>query len=416
MNSTLLFRQFSTALNWNALLYTIYKASFTLRTFILYRILTVDDFSTWAILNSTIFLTLLWADCGLRKSIPRYAPIVNQRFLYNLIIFYTIILTACTPLLIWLLSCSSTVPIIILLAVGIFITEGIQTVIRLIYHSYFHNKSFNLIASSITLIEMVVTLSIIGTTTKSFTILYLLLMTKFVSSLILIVTTLMGLHKQPAPLITQPINTTAQEHKSFIIHSLAMWISTILKSLSERNFLVPLFTYTLGAGAGNLFKVANDGASFFYRIILKTIGTADTALLSHVEIDGNEKLMTIAFKKLTTKVANLCFPLLGIISCIMLISLYNVKYNQFVFYAFLIMAVSYIIETTLLPYERVLEVKREYKTIFFCYIPYIITIILLIIGLIMASVGLLNAILIIHGVRLVSCLLMRHAVYKLYGM
>ena len=69
-----LFRQFSSALAWNALAYTAHKSAFTIRTFLLYRFLSPSDFSTWATTNSALFLLLLWLDLGLRKSIPRYAP------------------------------------------------------------------------------------------------------------------------------------------------------------------------------------------------------------------------------------------------------------------------------------------------------------------------------------------------------
>jgi hypothetical protein len=74
MNSTLLFSQFNSAINWNATYYVVFKSSFLIRTFILFRVLTSSDFSLWASLNSMIFLLLLWSDCGLKKSIPRFAP------------------------------------------------------------------------------------------------------------------------------------------------------------------------------------------------------------------------------------------------------------------------------------------------------------------------------------------------------
>jgi hypothetical protein len=192
----------------------------------------------------------------------------------------------------------------------------------------------------------------------------------------------------------------------FIQHTTIMWINNNLKSLSERNFLVPFFTHTIGPAYANIFKVANDAALLFYRIAIKTIGTTDTALLAHVHArkDGYE-VMPIAFKKLTTKVITICLPLLGII---LLISLQTNHWfhNIFIFHAFIIMALCYIAEVLLLPYERILEIKQNYFLLCIAYVPYSIMLILLFTKQLALHFGLLGTVLLIHGVRLVSLLIM----------
>ena len=167
--------------------------------------------------------------------------------------------------------------------------------------------------------------------------------------------------------------------------------------------MVTFLTYTIGPAGANLFKVANDAALFFYRIIIKTIGIADTSLFAHIEAAGKKHdLMPFAFKKITTKVAGLVIPFLGIICWIGFSNDSLVIENTFVFQAFFIMALGYIIETLFLPYERILEVKRRYVYLTLGYIPYVIMLILLLTGNIIPYIGLLGSITLIHVVRLVS--------------
>src|SRR5581483_10932205 len=73
---------------------------------VLYRSLSVADFSTWANITSIIFLMLLWIDCGFRKSIPRFCPefsrdkLLHKRFITYLILFYSTLLMISVPLFI----------------------------------------------------------------------------------------------------------------------------------------------------------------------------------------------------------------------------------------------------------------------------------------------------------------------------
>ncbi len=421
MNTTTslpLFRQFSSSIAWNAFAYTTHKCAVTLRTFLLYHTLTPQDFSTWATTMSSIFLLLLWLDLGLRKSIPRYAPLFQDnptRITTQLILLQLTLLTLALPLLCWFIS-SLTVPLIILASI-LYLTEGTHTIIRIIYHSYFLNRSFNLLDTAITLTETLI-LAVAINYIPSHALITTTFALKATASTILCCVSYYTFITYP------PQKNTAQEsqrmpYRSFIKHSLMMWGSTIIKSISERNFLMLLLTKTTGIDTANLFKLANDAALFFYRTIMKTIGVADTALLSHIHKEYKnspmqKRMMNQAIKEVTAKIARLVLPLLG--GVIGMSFLYSGFHDPFVFYTFLLMVGGYISETLLLPYERFLEVERNYLLLFLSYIPYLIVMVLLILMLRISSIGLFNILLIIHGVRLVSYILIRFFSYRVYGM
>jgi hypothetical protein len=197
-------------------------------------------------------------------------------------------------------------------------------------------------------------------------------------------------------------------HRRFIKHSAIMWFNNGCKSLTERNFLVPWFTYIFGPAVANMFKVANEGALLFYRIVVKTIGTTDTAVFAHiVTMDSTKGTWQIAFKKVTAKIAALCIPLFGII---WLMCQYDaislIKGDRFVFHIFFIICIALLTEVVCSPSERILEVKANYKDLFIAYAPYFCMLILFSTTPVMTSIGLLSSIFLIHVVRLVSSTLM----------
>jgi len=190
-----------------------------------------------------------------------------------------------------------------------------------------------------------------------------------------------------------------------------MWTNNNLKSLSERNFFIPFITYTMGPVLANSFKIANDAALLFYRIVVKTIGTTDTLLLAHIVTLKQKKLMRFAFTKLTTKVTRLCLPLLGVVFFLAIKGSRSTQ-NPFVFHLFIIMAIGYLIETMFLPYERMLEVNSKYKYLALAYIPYVVMLMGIFSGITMPFFGLLGSIMIVHGVRLVSLSMIVYFVYE----
>lgn len=419
MNSATIFAKFSQGVNWNGIFYSIYKTFSTLLTFALFKYLTTQDFSTWANINSIIFLALLWIDFGLRKSIPRYCPefakdsTSHKRFIKYLIIFQTTLLIVATPILMYATNGLSRLlnlhdhTLFFYITGGLFFMEGMLALLRLIYHAHFWNKQFNLLTIIALMIEMIINIFIVIYAPSSIAILKGIFVTKLCMNLLVNavgIIMLAQLYKDKNYPGNQIINFN-NTFKEFIKHSLMMWINTNLKSLSERNVLVPVFTYTMGAPIANLFKVANDGALFFYRIVLKTIGTTDTALLSHVQSSSEEeKLMPIAFQKLASKIASLCIPLLGILLVLFLHEQLLFS-SPFVFQTFFIMTIGYVIELILSVYERVLEIKRRYVLLMIAYAPYILMLCVLLSFNLVSCIGLIGCLLIIHSVRLVSSLI-----------
>jgi hypothetical protein len=430
MNLKTLLSKFSQGINWNGLFYAIYKLLVTALTFILFKYLTPKDFSTWANINSIIFLILLWIDFGFRKSIPRYCPEFAQdkaslkRFVTYIITFQAIVLLIATPVFMLILRNLTAFLhikdslIFLYLGAAIFFIEGIVSLLRLIYHAHFWNKQFNIVNTIGLLGEMIANMIIISNAQDSMAILKGVFATKLTSGLFINtigILMLRSLYKDK----NYPGNKTInffQTLNDFIKHSSIMWVNNNLKSISERNFLVPFFTYSVGIHFANLFKVANDGALFFYRIVLKTIGTTDTALLAHIQtLPESKKLLPIAFKKLSTKIASLCIPLLGILGLIY-VKGETLFHNPFVFQIFFIMTIGYLIEYIVSPYERVLEIKRQYITLMYAYMPYIFMIVILLSTSFITSIGLLGTILMIHVVRLVSSFIMVFFVRRKYAL
>ncbi len=431
MNVNQLFRAFNQGVNWNALYYIIYKTLFTSLSFLLFYYLDTNDFSAWANINSIIFLILLWIDCGFRKSIPRYAPMFSQNkhtlkyFISALIVFQASILIIAVPVFFYVITTFLTIinsvqlSTIIYLSCVIFISEGLVALLRLLYHSFFWQKQFNTLTSIALIIEMSANILCIMYSTTSIELLQRIFMTKLVSGSIVIIIGLAMLKKLYTSMHysiqteEQSVNSTSI-HKAFIKHSGMMWLNTNLKSLTERNVIMPFLTYMIGPAQANLFKVANDGALFFYRTIIKTIGTTDTSLFAYIDIlPEQQTLMPIAFKKVTTKITGMCIPLLGIIWLLTLKSTVWFS-NSYVFQIFLIIAAGYITESILSPYERILEVKRRYTKLLIAYIPYIIMITIVFLSNCISWIGLLGSIVIIHSVRLVSSLIMVYYARKEY--
>ncbi|TET33500.1 hypothetical protein E3J61_03820 [Candidatus Dependentiae bacterium] len=432
--STPLFRSFSSALSWNALAYLFHKSATTMRTFLLYYALSAHHFSMWATTTSAIFLLLLWLDLGLRKSIPRFAPLFSAQrttLITTILIIHLSILLCALPFLIWFLQ--SHPPTILLLATIIYLAQGTQSIIRLAYHAYFLNKPFNIIATSSSVLELAALVSALILLPT-----HLLLMTTLTITAIssvgvcviayraffypsfrlrLSATPDTAINFAGDPEFSSTETPTSTTYRQFFTHSLIMWITTIIKSFSERNFLLLLITSSSGVAVANIFKLANDGALFFYRIIIKTIGVADTALLAHIETGHESRgeknsMMISAVKEVVAKTARLILPLLGILVVICFVP--NRLYTPDVFHAFLLMTIGYILETILIPYERLLEVRRRYLFLFLSYLPYIGVMILLMFTLRISSIGLLPLLLCIHIVRLVSYLLIRVCTYYIY--
>jgi len=446
MTTKELFAAFADSHRWNALVQIAYKLSFALLSFTLYRTLTASDYSTWAITNSAIFLVLLWADFGLRKTIPRYAPRFAsspkqmRRFIVGVTTAQTTLITLAIGPLLWLLNRWLTgTPhgaMIFPIACAVFAIESIISVLRLLHHAHFWIKQFNQVAAIGAIVETTIDLLVIWFATTSspsgaasgsaglssassgsadsITILSGVLLTKVTVGAAVSIATGIMLHRLVKQSPEQKRQHAPPSIQELLKHTSAMWVTSGLKSLSERNFMLLFFTNTLGAEVANLFKVANDAALVFYRLIIKTIGTTDTALLAHIDAAGWQKnLVMRAFEKLTVRVACLALPLFGI-AILGMIGCRNLCLDSMVLHAFTIMVIAYLMEVVLLPYERILEVKRSYGSLTRAYIPYVIGLLALMTGKVVTSIGLLGTLLCIHIVRLVSLWLMSRTVQRTY--
>jgi len=110
-----------------------------------------------------------------------------------------------------------------------------------------------------------------------------------------------------------------------------------------------------------------DIALLFQRFIIKTIGTTGTSLFAHIEAKQVATSTTQAFEKLTKKIILLNSIILGI--TFSLFFQFN-NQNHEVFKIVLLLTGLYLAQTIFMAYERILEVKRQYKKLFLSFLPY----------------------------------------------
>lgn len=418
MNTQQLLTKFSQGITWNASSYFTHKLLTTAASFLLFQRLSTHDFSLWANGNSFIFLLLLWLDCGLRKSLPRFAPefcttpTTHQLFLRRIALFQLTLLLLGAPLLIYVMQTTFTTfhmapPSLYYYFIGaIFLTEGIIALLRLMYHAHFWHKQFTIYSSISLIVETCILIFLI--TLNVTNLLSYLLATKLTTNIMLIIYST----QQLQPLLhttVYPAHAPSPTLHPFIKHSAIMWFNTSIKSLTERNFMIPLCTYTLGLQAANLLKVTIDAALLFYRTSTKIIGTTDTSLLSHATIT-DQNLLPDAFHALFNRTITLTLPLLALCS----LWCFTAPSDYLALHIFGVVSITYLTESLLSPFERLLEVKGHYVTLGICYIPYVISLILLWWYHAIPILGLVGTILYIQGARLSGSLLMTHAAYRQY--
>lgn len=428
MNIDTLLEQFNRAIGWNAYLYFSSKILQTILTFVLFSTLSTQDFSLWTNINCSVYLILLWLDCGLRKSVPRYCADFSQNrhamrwFLISIISFKLFSALLSLPMLYYIARFVINIPItnhtLYFCMAALSIVESTKNILLLIFQAHFWNKSFTLIESTTQMFGTTLIIALIYTNPNHHALIAWAFAIKIIGELAITgitITMLYARYEQYTEQQDVSINTQTLT-KGFIKHSALMWASNTLKSLTERNFLVPLLTMTLGSAQANMFKIANDGALLFYRTAVKTIGTNDTALFAYVrDMPESERLTPIAFKKITTKIAALCLPLLAIL---IVSSYYSTVmiHDHIVFQLFFIITIGYLLETIVSGYERVLEVYRRYRLLLYAYIPYMLVLCALFSQNRITSIGLVTTLGCIHGVRLVSSLIMVYLARRDYAL
>ncbi len=420
MSTSRFFAAFTAAINWNALFYVVYKICFVALTFILYQKLPSFYFSQWATANSIIFLLLLWLNCGLKKSIPRFAPVfskntaLHKKFVQYLLLIKFCILAAGLPLLLYALHIFipnlAFLPLISIL----FVTEGVTSLLMLVYHAHFWQKQFNLIQAFFLLLEMTANMLYLCFFNASpLSIVSFLFISKIISNFctILFSVSMLPLFYRATTIPShEPLDTRALV-RAFLKHSFFMWIIGLSESLSERNFLFPFITRMQGFSTANLFKVVHDAAIFFQRIAIKTIGVADTALLSYIEVTDNRlSLIKSAFTAIFKTMFTLCIPLFCLGSVFFFKNHSSVSWMTTTL--FLVVTCGSAFEMILSPYTRVLEVKLRYKELFLSYLPYTLGYLILMLLYALDSVSLLVFITCTHLLRISGVLAMNYFAKK----
>lgn len=414
---------FDHACSWNAFLYSIHKIFTTALTFILFNKLSTEAFSLYANINSIIFLLLLWTDCGFKKSIARFIPEYERigvsfvKTLHTLLLFKIGIILCALPICAYAIYITlATLQLhhtpIIYSALIIFCSESILALLQLIYHAQFLHKYFNSIDTIGLLAYSSSAFLLCFYGSSSHNIVVGLIYGKIITSICTTLTAYLVLKKMPHNQQSAlPINTTDPIQKSFIIHSAFMWFSTLIKSLTERNALVPLLTYTINPEAANVFKIANESALFFYRIALKTIGTNDTTILTIARLQ-KENIAAI-FSHVQQKISYLCLFISFIFIPIWLNKWHHTQQIEST-QLFFIITVCYLLEILLSPYERILEVDLQYRMLLRAYSPYILFLVIYILAIQISQPTIVATVLIIHVMRLMSAFLLVIQAKKLY--
>lgn len=417
-----IFSQFSSAIQWNSFFYIFYKFFNIALSFLLYHKLTEQLFSTWALVNSIVFLLLLWLDCGFKKSVPRYSPEFAQNknlhklFIYSVITVQIGVLILALPFLYMLLHYFDRFSILVFPVIGLFVINGTVEILRTLYHAHFWQKQFNTLQTFWLVLELSVNFLFIYFCPVSIGLVLGFFITKIVASAC---TVLHGLYLLPGLLSRKKYSESSvinakQLTYQFIQHSAIMWAALCVKSLSERNFLFPLITSSLGPFQANLFKIAHDGALFFQRISIRIVGTADTALLASIQVyDNSRETFKKAFLKLFKTVTVICIPPLYIGTFIFFLrKQYAIDHRMLLL--FFVVAIGYMLEIFLSPYERILEVKRRYKLLWISYIPYMAGFGYLLIAQQFQFMPLTLFVTLIHVLRLIGALLMAYFAQREY--
>ena len=413
-----IYKKFSRGIMWNSIFYTIYKTLSVALSFALYATLTAEQFWQWAGAKALIFILILWLDCGFKRSIPRYCPVFakNKRthrlFIQAILLFQSILLATVGSSLLWyLLTCCSLYKYIIPLrwyVLALFVSKGMVAVFRSLFHAQFKQKEFNLILIGVLFLETLSIFLLLFFFSSNPLLIPCMFLTATASSIIIVIGSLLFLpilyHDKQYP-EDEPVDLK-QASKNFIVHSAVMWAGLIVKSFSERNILFPYLTATIGMISANSFKIAHEAALFFQRIALTILGIADTALLAHVE-EGSKKKTALknAFTRLYNYVIIVCAVLLALIAISLYIHPAILKQSN-ALSIFLIVALGYLIEVFLSPYERILETKQDYKLLWIAYTPYLLTIVGSLLFSVAQNYSLVTFMGLLHAARLSGAFLM----------
>lgn len=405
---------FSQAVWWNALLFVITRSAQLIGSYGVYYTADNQTFFWWSHSLALLFLILLWIDFGFKKSIALFAHQSKNNLLpvyvwsaQSVVVFTTVIaISCCKNLLVPYLNHTS-----FLLFLIAFALNGMLFAAQNIYHAYFLNKLCNKALMIATLVELTVMVILCSTAAVSMNMLFAAKIMGTLSALGILFYNKTNLMYQ-----NTTDNTVPLPYKNMLSHTGMMGTTTVLKSLSERNFLVPLFAASYGIEAATAYKLANETAIFFYRIIIKSLGTADTALLARAHETNHKQLFYAALTLVQRKTALLIIPL----AAVLLISMTGSSYaaylvpasgSRVIILARMLMA-CYFIESFFISYERVLEVKQKYRPLMLSYAVYGACLLVSLLGILKGLVTPLWGLMSIHGARIIGLALMSYHARK----
>jgi len=412
-----IYNTFHTAINWNALLYITMNISYTVISTVFFYRLNSELYNTWANITSFIYIILLWCDCGFRKAIPLYLPRMEsdpkslQRFFRFIIFSQLIICSLGMAGLGFILFRLTHVTIFVVYGLLIFLLEAPLVLLQSLYHGNFLNREYNSRIISLLMVELFC-MSLLFFLLPSAILLHAYFMLRIIFLATSNWVTGSKIAKHCNTHIAQS-NTDGNDNKLalFVRHSLTMWSTTTLRSLSERNVLVPLLSFTVGLQVANIYKLGNDWALFIQRAIIKSIGTTDISLVAHINHYCNYHDINKIFEKIMSKVLILVIPS----AFIVFLSLLYHFYNGFslIFIVFLVLVCSYLFEILCAPYQRILEAQQHYIFLFTVHILYIIIPLLCFFA---PSHSLANILFIVIGIRALTVLCCFIYARRLYGL
>lgn len=417
----------NTAISWNAFSYTVFKLTSTVLTFVLFKQLSTTEFAVWTGINSLVYLILVWADMGMRKTVPTFFPLIKEsnrkQYTFLLIGAYTAILTIACPFALWLVSRYAYqvhLPMnnaLLFASALLFFGHGLEMLFQTIFHAYLWQRTYNTLLAAIQFAYMVFVIIAAFVFAPSLAMVFYIVLGKGIASLICALLSAVLLNKR-LPHSTLPVEPLSPDFlKKFTKHAGLMWGAAVLKSLTERNITVPFVTYFLGPSLGNIFKVAQDGALLLQRLIFRTIGTTDTSLFAYLKSTHNaaenHQVFQHAFTKLATKLAYLAIPLIGVVWFIQC-QVSCCGTSSYGFDLFFIISIGLLLELLLTPYERMLEVHADYADLACAYLFYIVTISFVFMAMAYGYIQLISFVIALYTVRLLSMGIMAYAVYRTY--
>ncbi len=379
----------------------------------LYMQMSTRDFSTWGNLSALVYLLLLFLNFGMGRSVTQFAEeygknkITHRSFIRSIVLFKLgvilvglLILIPLLRVIIGVFNLSTTVALLPL-GIGLFFTEGMASTVRLVFYANFWNRQFNVIARSISAAQMIANLVlIIGTKPSSSDIIYIVFLTKIVGAALVAAIGLFMLLRLRGTFKAKDLKVdTKKLDKDFIRHTGVVWGTTSMKNFTESNALLPLFTALIGPAQANLFKVSYDGASLFYKSILRNMGTGSA-------VPGFLKAKSM---KVATFIG---IPLAILMGGFAFIRGTKIFGYQSILILFVIMSAGYFVEALLSRHEYVLEGKRNYRALLYSYTPYVFLLGLLYFSNMIPLLGLAWTMAVIHSVRSFSSLLMMYATRK----